>query len=30
MQLGGSVDTTPALGAGLIYVRADQVYALGS
>jgi outer membrane protein assembly factor BamB len=30
MQLGGSIDTAPAVGNGLIYVRADQIYALGS
>jgi serine/threonine-protein kinase len=29
-QLSGSIDAAPALGAGLIFVRADQVYALGS
>jgi outer membrane protein assembly factor BamB len=30
MQLDGSIDTPAALGTGLIYVRADQIYALGS
>jgi outer membrane protein assembly factor BamB len=30
MQLGGSIDTAAAFGNGLIYVRADQIYALGS
>jgi outer membrane protein assembly factor BamB len=30
VQLGGSVDSAPVLGEGLIYVRADQVYALGT
>jgi serine/threonine protein kinase/outer membrane protein assembly factor BamB len=30
IQLDGSIDAAPALGEGLIYVRADQVYALGS
>jgi outer membrane protein assembly factor BamB/predicted Ser/Thr protein kinase len=29
-QLGGSIDSTPVFGKSLIYVRADQVYALGS
>ena len=29
IQLGGSVVATPALGDGLIFVRADKVYALG-
>jgi outer membrane protein assembly factor BamB len=30
IQLGGSVDSPPVAGAGLVYVRADQIYALGS
>jgi outer membrane protein assembly factor BamB len=30
IQLGGSIDSPSALGEGLIYVRADQIYALGS
>jgi outer membrane protein assembly factor BamB len=30
MQLGGSIDCAPVLGKGLLYVRADQIYALGS
>jgi serine/threonine protein kinase/outer membrane protein assembly factor BamB len=30
IQLGGSIDAPSALGEGLIYVRADQMYALGS
>lgn len=29
IELGGSVISPPVLGAGLIYVRADQIYALG-
>lgn len=29
-QLGGSIDSACTLGAGLIYVRADKLYALGS
>jgi hypothetical protein len=29
VQLGGSVVAPPVLGAGLIVVRADRVYALG-
>jgi outer membrane protein assembly factor BamB len=30
IQLDGSVVSPPALGAGLIFVRADKIYALGS
>jgi outer membrane protein assembly factor BamB len=30
VQLGGSIDSGPVLGEGLIYVRAGQVYALGA
>lgn len=30
IQLDGSIDVAAALGEGLIYVRADQIYALGS
>jgi outer membrane protein assembly factor BamB len=30
VQLGGSIDSAPVLGEGLIYVRAGQVYALGA
>jgi outer membrane protein assembly factor BamB/predicted Ser/Thr protein kinase len=30
VQLGGSVISPPALGSGLLFVRADQLYALGS
>ena len=29
IQLGGSVVAPPALGDGLIFVRADKIYALG-
>ncbi|HYF61653.1 MAG TPA: serine/threonine-protein kinase [Herpetosiphonaceae bacterium] len=30
IQLGGSVASPPVAGSGLVYVRADQIYALGS
>lgn len=30
MQLGGGIDTAAVLGNGVIYVRADDIYALGS
>jgi outer membrane protein assembly factor BamB len=30
VQLNGSIDSVPVLGEGMIYVRAGQVYALGS
>jgi hypothetical protein len=29
VQLGGSVISPPALGDGLVFVRADKIYALG-
>lgn len=30
VELDGSINSVPVLGEGLIYIRADQVYALGS
>jgi outer membrane protein assembly factor BamB len=30
IHLGGSIESSPTLSGGLLYVRADQVYALGS